>query len=49
MTPATEEAFGRAADAELQAARPQKDNAFKVELCRRVLVATLKHVAEMHS
>lgn len=43
----TPEIFDRAARAELADAKPQKDNAFKVELCRRVLVGTLKHVAEM--
>lgn len=47
--PANEEAFRRAADAELQAAKPQKDNAFKIELCRRMMVGTLKHVMEMRA
>jgi len=39
--------FEVAADAELKDAKPQKDNAFKVQLCKRVLVATLDHVARM--
>lgn len=39
--PATEEAFGRAADAELAAARPLPDNAFKVPLARNLVVRTL--------
>ncbi len=40
-TPATEEAFRRAADAELADARPLPGNAFKVPLARNVLVRTL--------
>jgi xanthine dehydrogenase YagS FAD-binding subunit len=39
--PAGEEAFGRAADAELAAAQPLRDNAYKVTLARNVLVRTL--------
>ena len=39
--PASAEAFGRAADAELEAARPQRDNAYKVALAREVVVDTL--------
>lgn len=39
--PAGEAAFARAADAELDAARPLRDNAYKVELARNVLVRTL--------
>jgi xanthine dehydrogenase YagS FAD-binding subunit len=38
---ATDEAFGRAADAELADARPLAHNAFKVELARRTIVAVL--------
>ena len=44
--PATEETFARAADAELAAATPQHDNAFKVELARRTIVATLRELRE---
>lgn len=43
--PATEEAFARAAEAELGAARPLRDNAFKVPLARNVLVRTLAEAA----
>jgi xanthine dehydrogenase YagS FAD-binding subunit len=39
--PATEESFRRAADAELAAARPLRDNAFKVPVARNVIVRTL--------
>ena len=39
--PATEEVFGRAAEAELADARPLPGNAFKVPLARNVLVRTL--------
>ena len=39
--PATEETFRRAADAELAAARPLRDNGYKVPLARDVLVRTL--------
>ncbi|MFB7873828.1 FAD binding domain-containing protein [Nocardia sp. NPDC056064] len=42
---ATEENFGAAADAELAAARPQRQNAFKIPLARAVLVATLRDLA----
>ena len=38
------DAFAAAADAELQAAEPLRDNAFKVSLVRDVLVATLEEV-----
>jgi xanthine dehydrogenase YagS FAD-binding subunit len=37
----TAEAFAEAADAELQAAEPLRDNAFKVQLARNVIVRTL--------
>ncbi|HUX45528.1 MAG TPA: xanthine dehydrogenase family protein subunit M [Terracidiphilus sp.] len=40
--PANAEHFRRAADAALAAAKPRKDNAFKVELAKRCLVRTLK-------
>jgi xanthine dehydrogenase YagS FAD-binding subunit len=39
--PATEESFRRAADAELAAARPLRDNAYKVPLASNVIVRTL--------
>jgi xanthine dehydrogenase YagS FAD-binding subunit len=44
--PATEEAFGRAAEAELADARPLRDNAFKVPLARNLLVRTLLDLTE---
>ena len=43
--PATEESFSRAADAELEAAQPLRDNAFKVPLARRLIVSTLMELA----
>ena len=43
--PATEESFARAADAELAAARPLRDNAFKVRLVRNTLVRVLAGLA----
>jgi xanthine dehydrogenase YagS FAD-binding subunit len=39
---ATEESFRRAAEAAVQGARPQSENAFKVELAKRCLVHALK-------
>jgi xanthine dehydrogenase YagS FAD-binding subunit len=45
-TPATQEAFGRAADAELVGARPLPGNAFKVPLARNTLVRTLLDLTE---
>jgi xanthine dehydrogenase YagS FAD-binding subunit len=39
--PASDESFVRAADAELGAAKPLRDNAFKVPLARNLLVRTL--------
>ncbi|MFH8757024.1 FAD binding domain-containing protein [Streptomyces atroolivaceus] len=42
--PATEETFARAADAELAAARPLRDNGFKVTLARRLAVGALKEL-----
>jgi xanthine dehydrogenase YagS FAD-binding subunit len=44
--PATAESFARAADAELGAAEPLRDNAFKVPLARNLLVATLTELCE---
>ena len=43
--PATEEAFGAAADAELSAAEPLPGNAFKVPLARRIVVRTLEELS----
>lgn len=39
--PATEDAFARAVDTELAAARPLRDNGFKVDLARRLAVGAL--------
>ena len=39
--PATEQTFARAADAELSAAQPLRDNGYKVALARNLLVRTL--------
>jgi xanthine dehydrogenase YagS FAD-binding subunit len=44
--PATQEAFGRAADAELASAQPLPGNAFKVPLARNTLVRTLLDLTE---
>ncbi|MEA2289600.1 MAG: xanthine dehydrogenase YagS FAD-binding subunit, partial [Solirubrobacteraceae bacterium] len=44
--PAVEAAFLHAADAELQHARPLRDNAFKVPLARNLLVRTLTDLCE---
>jgi xanthine dehydrogenase YagS FAD-binding subunit len=44
--PATEDAFAAAADAELAAAEPLPENAFKVPLARNTLVRTLLDLAE---
>lgn len=41
----TDNVFKRAADAEMASAVPQEHNAFKIELCKRVLVGALKEVA----
>ena len=38
----------RAGDAELAAAEPLRDNAFKVPLARNLLVATLTELCEAH-
>jgi xanthine dehydrogenase YagS FAD-binding subunit len=44
--PATEETFGAAADAELAAATPLRDNRFKVPLARNLVVRTLLELTE---
>ncbi|MGZ6694671.1 MAG: FAD binding domain-containing protein [Solirubrobacteraceae bacterium] len=44
-TPATEASFAAAADAELAAAAPLRDNAFKVPLARNLLIATLTELS----
>ncbi|MFI8193239.1 FAD binding domain-containing protein [Streptomyces sp. NPDC085946] len=44
--PATPEHFAAAADAELTAARPLPDNAYKVTLMRNLVVAVLSELAE---
>jgi xanthine dehydrogenase YagS FAD-binding subunit len=43
--PADESTFRRAAEAELAAARPLRDNGFKVELAKRTIVAVLNQLA----
>lgn len=43
---ATPQAFHRAADAALRGAKPQRDNAFKVELAKRTLVRALEMVSQ---
>jgi xanthine dehydrogenase YagS FAD-binding subunit len=45
-TPATEEVFGRAAEAELADAQPLPGNAFKIPLARSTLVRTLLDLTE---
>ena len=42
--PATADSFRAAADAELAEAAPLRDNGFKIELARRVIVAVLKEL-----
>jgi len=44
--PATDAAFGAAADAELAHAQPLRDNAFKVTLARNLLVRTLSDLRD---
>ncbi|MGC4032784.1 MAG: xanthine dehydrogenase family protein subunit M [Tepidisphaeraceae bacterium] len=44
---ATDDAFKAAAEAALKNARPQKDNAFKVELAKRTIVEALRRAAAM--
>jgi xanthine dehydrogenase YagS FAD-binding subunit len=43
--PATQDSFRAAADAELTAARPLRDNAYKVTLARNLIVAVLTELA----
>ena len=43
--PATDDAFVASADAELADAVPQRDNAFKIELARRMIASTLRDLA----
>jgi xanthine dehydrogenase YagS FAD-binding subunit len=43
--PATEASFRAAADAALAGARPNKDNAFKIELAKRTLVRALTELS----
>ncbi|MEW2355553.1 xanthine dehydrogenase family protein subunit M [Spirillospora sp. NPDC029432] len=45
--PATEEAFIRAAEAELEAAKPLRDNTYKVRLARNLIVRTLMEITEL--
>jgi len=45
--PATPESFRAAAEAELADAAPLRDNAFKVELAKRTIVAVLAELMEM--
>lgn len=44
--PATEETFARAADAELAAAEPLRDNGFKVALARNLAVGVLAELTD---
>lgn len=44
--PATADGFRAAADAELHEARGLRDNAFKIELARRLVVHTLRELVE---
>jgi xanthine dehydrogenase YagS FAD-binding subunit len=44
--PATEESFMRAAEAELEQARPLRDNGYKVTIARNLIVQTLAELAE---
>jgi xanthine dehydrogenase YagS FAD-binding subunit len=45
--PAKDDAFKAAADAAMAAAKPQKHNAFKIELAKRTIVRALQTVAAM--
>jgi len=45
-SPASEEAFARAADAELEWARPLRDNGYKLPLARNLVVRTLRGLTE---
>ena len=42
---ASDAAFVAAAEEELKPAVPQRDNAFKIELCKRVILKALQKVA----
>jgi xanthine dehydrogenase YagS FAD-binding subunit len=44
--PATEQAFGDAAEAELAQARPLRDNGYKIPLLRNLIVRTLSELSE---
>ena len=44
--PATEESITAALDAELEAARPGEQNAYKVSLLRRTVVAVVRQLVE---
>src|SRR5450432_2303075 len=44
---ANDDSFNAAAEAALQGAKPQKYNAFKIELAKRTLIHALKHTAQM--
>jgi xanthine dehydrogenase YagS FAD-binding subunit len=46
--PATEEQFRMAAEAELSKAQPLRENAFKVELSKRTIIAVLNDLANDH-
>jgi len=47
--PATRQFFQAAAEAELAAAVPLRDNAFKIELANRTIVAVLGELAREHA
>ncbi len=44
---ASEDAYVNAADAAMKDAKPQKHNAFKIELAKETIVRTLAHVAQL--
>ncbi|MBV8988246.1 MAG: xanthine dehydrogenase family protein subunit M, partial [Solirubrobacterales bacterium] len=44
---ATEEQFNRAAEAELEQARPLRENGYKIALARNVMVGTLSDLAAL--
>jgi xanthine dehydrogenase YagS FAD-binding subunit len=44
--PATQQAFGEAADAELAQAQPLRDNSYKIPLVRNLIVRTLSELLE---
>jgi xanthine dehydrogenase YagS FAD-binding subunit len=47
--PATAESFRAAAEAELAAAKPLRDNGFKIQLAKRTIVAVLDELAGVHA